>query len=139
VGAQTNTNNHRNLDGVWVSSSGRLTLEMRTQSIGKDLLVQFTGGEAHIGAVGVGCPVGERATASVITLPGHRDDRLAQVAAERISAVFGCACTVVAGVHYDDITPEEIQASLKLFKEVLEAFIADKGPRPTPGRANQLS
>jgi len=114
----------------WIHTSGRLSLELRAERIGKDLLVLLTGGEAHIGAVGVGCPMGERATASVITLPGHRDDRMAQVAAERISAELGCGCTVVAGVHYDHITPEEIQASLGLFQEALGEFLrAMKGVR----------
>ncbi|MBP1627602.1 MAG: hypothetical protein H6Q00_2077 [Holophagaceae bacterium] len=109
--------------GLWTRSSGRLTVELRAQRIGRDLLVQITGGEAHIGAVGAGCPLGVRASASVIALPEHRDDRMAHKAAERISATFGCNCAVVAGVHFDDITPEEIGETMRLFEEVLKAFL----------------
>ncbi|WP_005035210.1 hypothetical protein [Holophaga foetida] len=107
----------------WVSSSGRLAVELRARQIGKDLLVLITGGEPHIGAVGVGCPLGVRASASVISLPEHRDDRMAHKAAERISSTLNCTCTVVAGVHFDDITPEEIRETMRLFEEVLEAFL----------------
>ena len=108
---------------VWRRSTGRLAVELRARPIGPDWLVEITGGAAHIGAVGVGCPLGVRASASVISLPEHRDDRMAHHAAERISAALGCNCAVVAGVHFDDITPEEIQDTLKLYEDVLQAFL----------------
>jgi len=113
--------------GLWSRSKGRLSVELRAHRIGRDLLVQITGGEAHIGAVGVGCPLGVRASASVISLPEHRDDRMAHHAAERISATFGCNCAVVAGVHFDDITHEEIKDSLELYEEVLGTFLQSHG------------
>nr|WP_320131810.1 hypothetical protein [uncultured Holophaga sp.] len=106
--------------GTWRRSSGRLEVELKSRHIGPDLLVEITGGVAHIGAVGVGCPLGVRASASVVSLPEHRDDRLAHHAAERISATFGCNCAVIAGVHFDDITPEEIQGVMRLCQEVLD-------------------
>ena len=119
------TQEHQEAEHCWARSSGRLTVELRAHRIGKDLMVILSGGEAHIGAVGVGCPLGVRASASVMSLPEHRDDRMAHHAAERISATCGCNCAVVAGVHFDDITPEEIRETLRLYEEVLEAFLAD--------------
>jgi hypothetical protein len=77
--------------------------------IGKDLVVVIEGGEGHIGAVGAGTNCGGLAVSSVLTVPGHRDDRIAKDAAERISKKFGCNCAVVAGVHYDNITAQEIK------------------------------
>lgn len=114
------------MERCWARSSGRLNVELIAQWVGHDLLVKITGGEAHIGAVGVGCPMGVRASASVMSLPEHRDDRMAHKAAERISAVYGCNCAVIAGVHYDDITLDEIKETLRLYEEVLEAFLSDK-------------
>lgn len=119
------TQGHQEAECCWARSSGRLTVELRAHRIGKDLLVTLTGGAAHIGAVGVGCSLGVRASASVVSLPEHRDDRMAHHAAERISAVYGCNCAVVAGVHFDDISPEEIKETLRLYEEVLGAFLAD--------------
>ena len=90
-------------------AAGRIEVEMTAMRIGKDLLVVFTGGAGHIGAVGAGTNCGGMAISSVMTSPGHRDDRIAKDAAERISKRLGCNCAVVAGVHYDDITPQEIK------------------------------
>lgn len=89
-------------------SAGRIAIELSATPIGDDLLVVITGGEAHIGAVGAGNRCGGMATSSVITMPGHRDDRIAKDAAERITKKTGCNCAVVAGVHYEDITVQEI-------------------------------
>lgn len=89
-------------------TKGRLTLKLNARWLGKDLLVVITGGAAHIGAVGAGTKSGGLASSSVVTMPGHRDDRIAKEAAERISKKYGCNCVVVAGVHYDNITPQEI-------------------------------
>lgn len=110
--------------GTWRRQSGRLEVVLAAERIGPDLLVRITGGAEHIGAVGVGCPLGVRASASVVSLPEHRDDRMAHHAAERIAATYGCNCAVVAGVHFDDITPAEIKESLRLYEEVLEEFLA---------------
>jgi len=121
-------------ESCWKRTSGRLDVELRAQWIGHDLLVKITGGVAHIGAVGVGCPLGVRASASVVSLPEHRDDRMAHTAAEKISAAFGCNCAVVAGVHFDDITLDEIKETLRLYEEVLAAFLKEfpkrEGVRP---------
>lgn len=90
-------------------TKGRLNLRLEARRLGSDLSVAITGGGIHVGAVGVGTVQGNLASSSVITVPGHRDDRIAKEAAERLSKDLGCNCVVVAGVHYEEITVDEIK------------------------------
>jgi len=100
---------------------GRLKIRLDARKIGTDLLIIITGGESHIGAVGAGTKsVSKLATSSVITLPGHRDDRIAKDAAEQISKKFGCNCAVIAGIHYDHISPEEIDKIVFMVDDLIE-------------------
>lgn len=94
---------------VLEKTSGRLKVGLSASRLGNDLLVVISGGAAHIGAVGAGNVCTGMASSSVITMPGHRDDRIAKAAAERISKSQGCNCVVVAGVHYDGISAHEIE------------------------------
>lgn len=101
-------------------ASGRLSVSLSARRIGDDLLLVITGGQSHIGAVSAGTKCGGLPTSSVITMPGHRDDRIAKDAAERISKSLGCNCAVVAGVHYDDINPQEIKDILIMCNSLLD-------------------
>ncbi len=110
----------RKSDVLLKKSAGRIEVTLEATRIGKDLLVVITGGKGHIGAVGAGSGCGELAVSSVITTPGHRDDRIAKGAAERITKTLGCNCAVIAGVHYDDITAREITDVLSLSEQLVE-------------------
>ena len=99
---------------------GRIEVELRAARVGDDLVVLITGGRGHIGAVGAGTRCGGMAISSVLTTPGHRDDRIAKDAAERITKLLGCNCAVIAGVHYDDITAQEIKDVLIISNSLVE-------------------
>ncbi len=101
-------------------SAGRIEVTLEATRIGKDLLVVIKGGAGHIGAVGAGTNCGGMAVSSVITTPGHRDDRIVKDAAERISKRLGCNCAVIAGVHYDGITAQEIKDVLILSNALVD-------------------
>jgi gallate decarboxylase subunit D len=101
-------------------SMGRIEVELNATRVGKDLVVVISGGQGHIGAVGAGTNCGGLAVSSVLTVPGHRDDRIAKDAAERISKKLGCNCAVVAGVHYDNISPQEIKDVLILSSSLVD-------------------
>ena len=108
---------------VLEKSSGRLTVSLSATRLGPDLLVVLSGGAAHIGAVGAGNTCSGLASSSVITMPGHRDDRIAKEAAERLSKSFRCNCVVVAGIHYDHISPEEINDIMLMCTSLLEELV----------------
>jgi FixJ family two-component response regulator len=54
----------------------------------------------------------ERASVSLITRLGHKDDVVAKEAAYLLSKSMRRSVCVVAGVHVDDITAEEIDKIL---------------------------
>jgi gallate decarboxylase subunit D len=104
---------------------GRTRVTLQASYLGNDLAVCIFNDAAHIGAVAVGEFDFEhgRASVSVVTRLGHKDDALAQKAAYLISKTTRKAVCVMAGVHLDDITPEEISAILQNTTLLLESFI----------------
>ncbi|MGM0771740.1 MAG: hypothetical protein ACQESU_09070 [Halobacteriota archaeon] len=105
------------------TSRGELILEHRI--IGEDLLVTLTGGKGHIGAVAVGYydRIPGHASSSVITLPSHRDDAIALDAARLISSITHSTTVFTAGIHFENITAEEIKEILSASNELINGFI----------------
>jgi hypothetical protein len=102
-------------------AAGRILVSLSATRIGSDdLLIVITGGKAHVGAVAAGTNSGGLPSSSVITLPGHRDDRIAKDVAERVSKRLGCNCAVIAGVHYDDMTAQEIKDVLIMCSSLMD-------------------
>ena len=93
---------------------GRARVNVTVSSMGSDLVVRIYNQDAHIGAVAIGDYdyEHERASVSVITRLGHKDDALAGEAAYLLSKSMRRPVCVVAGVHLDNITAEEIDRIL---------------------------
>jgi len=94
---------------------GRTKVSLSGYHMGNDLVVIIYNVNAHVGAVAVGeyDHKEERASTSVITRLGHKDDLIAQKAAYLISKHTRRSSCVIAGVHVDDITEEEISKILE--------------------------
>ncbi len=107
------------------NTSGRLAVSLKAVDIGNDLLVVITGGRAHIGATAVGIKTEGIATASVITTPGHREDRVVKDAAEKLAKKLDKTVVVVSGIHYDNITKDEIAETLRLCDELVGALAGE--------------
>jgi hypothetical protein len=105
------------------TTRGDLVLEHRI--IGEDLVVTLTGGKAHVGAVAVGYydRIPGHASSSVITLPSHRDDAIALDAARLISSVTHSTTVFTSGIHFENITVEEIEEVLAASNELINEFI----------------
>jgi hypothetical protein len=93
---------------------GRARVNVTVNSMGGDLVVRIYNQDAHIGAVAIGDYdyEHERASVSVITRLGHKDDALAGEAAYLLSKSIKRPVCVIAGVHVDNITGEEIDKIL---------------------------
>jgi hypothetical protein len=93
---------------------GRARINVTVNSMGSDLVVRIYNQNAHIGAVAVGDYDYEhqRASVSLITRLGHKDDALAREAAYLLSKSMRRPVCVIAGVHLDNITGEEIDKIL---------------------------
>ncbi len=111
---------------------GRTKVSLTANYVGDDLVLYIYNDNAHVGAVAVGeyDHSERRVSTSVITRLGHKDDALAQRAAHAISkAIKGPVC-VIAGVHLDEITNEEIDRLLENTAILVDEFIASQLIQP---------
>ena len=107
---------------------GRTRVNLLADNMGSDLVVSIYNENAHVGAVAVGeyDHERERASVSVITRLGHKDDTIAQKAAYLISKSIKKPVCVIAGIHLDNITKEEIDKILENTVRAVEEFISSK-------------
>lgn len=104
---------------------GRIEIILEAKKIGEDCLLTLTGGREHVGAVAIGLfdEKSQRASSSVITLPGHREEQLALQGARQVSRATKKTTVFVAGIHQDNINPEEIKDIVSAVEEMVESFI----------------
>ena len=90
--------------------TGRTRVSLSAQLLGKDLVVFIFNEGAHLGAVAVADYSYEekRASTSVLTRLGHKDDAVAYDAAYRLCKQLEKPVCAIAGIHLDNITSEEI-------------------------------
>lgn len=102
--------------------------ELRRSWRGKDITTQvlvldegahislYGGDRAHIGAVGVIDPDGNR---TVTQFPGHREGVVCERWLDALAAANVKPAVVEAGVHYDGLTLEGIQRVMAISYELL--------------------
>lgn len=113
------------------TNEGTYDLEASVRLIGQDLLVAIWGGEKpHIGAVAAAQPRPSlkdpeitSATASVICLPGHKEDELAKAVSEILAAALNTPVVVTAGIHWDNISEEGIQKVIENSKILVDLIL----------------
>jgi len=105
---------------------GRIDVTLTARRVGEDWLVEITGGQAHIGAGALATfdRVHARASASVVSAPGHREEQVALDAARTISRHTRGTNVVVAGLHYPEITVDEIEIARRLCHDLVKRFLA---------------
>lgn len=92
-------------------------ITVQIERVGTDYQILLQGGERpHIGCTVLAVPreslrgTGERSsTASVLNLPGHKDEALCRLLAEKVSARENAVVACSGGFHVDGITKEQIQ------------------------------
>lgn len=107
------------------AGSGRARVTLTAGRMGSGLAVFLFNDAAHIGAVAVSQfdHAENRASTSVITLLGHKDDAVAYQAAHEICRSTKVPVGVTAGIHLDDITLEEIKGIKENSDKVIKDFI----------------
>ena len=80
-----------------------------------DLLVTVEGGISHVGAVGLSLPRPslslpgrKRASTSLFTIPGHREDELVKEMSDLIVAATGRTVVLVAGIHFPKLQRDDL-------------------------------
>jgi hypothetical protein len=91
--------------------SERTRVSLSALWMGSDLFVRLFNTQEHIGAVALSeyNPEEKRASTSILTRFGHRDDVVAQMAAHKICRHTKIPVCAVAGIHLDNITKDEIE------------------------------
>lgn len=87
----------------------------------KDIHALIIGGSLpHTGAVSMYCDGRED---GAIEPDGHKDKTVANIWGRRLSEEFHCRATVVCGIHYDNLTKDEIMQIVSMTEEMLEEII----------------
>ena len=108
-------------------------LRLRCARMGEDLCLVLSGGELeHIGAVAVAQPrpsladpARTSATASVIALPGHKEDLLARELALKVASALNVAVCVVCGIHLRNPAPGMLEEVIAASRGLVDAFLEE--------------
>ena len=108
------------------AGEGRTRVSLLAYHMGSDLVVCIYNENAHIGAVALGeyDHKEKRASCSVITRLGHKDDVVAQEATHSIAKRTKRAVSVVVGIHLDKITATEIDGILENARSLIAQLCA---------------
>jgi hypothetical protein len=99
------------------TSGGKYPIHSLSILLGEDLLTCLWGGsKPHIGAIALALPRPSLAdptitssTASVLTMLGHKEDRVVTMAAEQLSSRLNKNVVVTAGIHWDHLNETAIR------------------------------
>jgi len=108
-------------------------LRLRWLRMGDDICLTLSGGEReHIGAVamaqprpGLADPARTSATASVITLLGHKEDMLARELSLKVAASLNVAVCVVCGIHVRNPTPDMLDDLVGASHGLVDTLLAE--------------
>ncbi len=103
-------------------------IEIRAYMMGNDVVFLVTGGTAHIGAMAMAWVTTEApfVHSYSLALPGHREGELAVELAETASRALNRTVAVLAGIHLEHPSKEEIEAIVEQarsrFRETLKLW-----------------
>lgn len=94
------------LNMLFQQAHGRIRINANLILLDHDIQVMIWGGRAHIGAIALAGPKNE---AQVVEAADHKDGEIALLIASELAKNLNGTVAVTAGIHYDRITPEEIE------------------------------
>ncbi len=116
---------------------GNLEVFGQVNVLGDDLLVILFGGVEHIGAVGMAQPrpslsdpEKSAATSTVFTYIGHKEDIIVKAASEALAKNLNRKTVVAAGIHWDDLKPEDIENVAAICDALIKKVIIEMRKRP---------
>lgn len=101
--------------------------------LGNDYQVIISGGDEHIGAVALGVcydRVKKRSNISQLAVYGHKEDLLVQNIAALLSRQLAATVAVTAGIHFDNLSSDEIDKILEIVEDLATRLIGQlqRGP-----------
>jgi hypothetical protein len=92
--------------------------------MGDDLVLMLRGGEKyHIGAVAMATPYKNTASTSIISSYGHKEGDLVKPLAEKVAKKLKKTVVLVAGLHIDNATHDDIQKLVENSNKVIDDFL----------------
>ncbi len=113
------------------SDKSEIPVTLTATRQGADLCVSLSGGDSgHIGAVALAQPRPSladpekiSASTSVITVCGHKEDRLACEVAEQIAQKINGIVTVSCGIHIDDASQNQIGQIVEIVRRLVAELL----------------
>lgn len=107
------------------------TINCTALKIGNDYNISIFGGDIpHIGAIALGIPVmlphninKITSSASLLTVPGHKEETIALNSAKLLSKKLNTTVTVCCGIHIKNISKEEIVDITSTVDELIQKLI----------------
>lgn len=116
------------------AGEGRYRVELSTSFTAEGLVCQLYGGERpHVGAVILSLPRPSlqnpdktSCNSSVLPMLGHKEDELAKPIAEKLAKSFQQPVVLVAGIHIEHATGEEINILVNHCWQVVDKLLNQK-------------
>lgn len=99
---------------------GRIRINANVILLNQDIQVIVWGGKTHIGAIALAVAKSE---AQVMEAADHKDGEIALLIASELAKNLNGTVAVTAGIHYDKITPEEIEIVREKTRQIVREII----------------
>lgn len=100
---------------------GRRRVYLDIIMAGDDIVIRIGGGERpHIGAISI-CTGADKPL--TLSLPGHKDYLVSHIAAQKIFNETGRNTLVIAGIHVDDASGEDIRELMNNAEECIRRLV----------------
>lgn len=108
------------------TGENRTRVSLSAFPMGSDLVVSIYNENAHLGALALAeyDHKEQRVSCSLLTRLGHKDDVVAQKAAYLISKHTHQPSCVIAGIHLDNISRQEMEQILENSRRLVDEFIS---------------
>jgi len=119
---------------IFKTQTGTFDLIASVMNVGRDAVIVIWGGEKpHIGAVALAQPRHSlkdpekiSATASVLTIIGHKEDAVVKSVSERLAAAANRPVVVTAGMHWDNLRESDLNQILinvEILIQMIEPYL----------------
>mgnify|MGYP000918059651 CR=1 FL=1 len=105
-------------------SKNQIELNLRAVSMGNDLCIILTGGEAHLGAVTSGSGDIQLKT---VSMGNHKEHYVTEKIGKILRGKFSESFVICCGIHFDNITKNEIQDIISLSGDMTEDLLKELG------------
>ncbi|WHX47106.1 hypothetical protein QNH46_13055 [Paenibacillus woosongensis] len=96
---------------------------LQEMAVGKDILFIVSGGERHIGASSTAYWNEGQIHVQTCAVPGHKEHVLSEGLAMRAAEMLRRTVTLVMGIHYDQLSREEINAISGHVSRLMDEFL----------------